>query len=79
MATRALLELGVFKFIVEKERTTSQELADVTKAEKILLGMARTPLTPKASLMSFENVCSVLLLRQDMWWSWTNRLMDRTH
>lgn len=65
MATRALLELGVFKYIVDKESTTSQELADVTKAEKILLGMARTPLTLKASLICFENVCSVLLLHQD--------------
>jgi hypothetical protein len=45
MATRVLLELGVFKCIVEKEKITSQELADVTKAEKILLGMARTSLT----------------------------------
>jgi hypothetical protein len=60
MATRALLELGVFKYIVEKESITSQELADVTKAEKVLLGMARTTLTLKASLMCFENVCSVL-------------------
>jgi hypothetical protein len=45
MATRALLELGVFRLIVEKQRITSQELADATKAEKILLGMARIPLT----------------------------------
>jgi hypothetical protein len=60
MATRALLELGVFRYIVEKESTTSQELADVTKAEKILLGMVRTPLTLKVLLICFENVCSVL-------------------
>ncbi|KAF2998612.1 hypothetical protein E8E13_007005 [Curvularia kusanoi] len=37
MATRTLLELGVFKHIVEKERITSQELATATKADKILL------------------------------------------
>jgi len=39
MATRKLLELGVFQYIVEEGRITSQKLAEVTKADKILLGM----------------------------------------
>ncbi|KAJ8117929.1 hypothetical protein OPT61_g973 [Boeremia exigua] len=37
MATRTLLELNVFKYIVEEERITSQKLAGVTKADRILL------------------------------------------
>jgi hypothetical protein len=38
MATRTLLELDVFKQIVNKERISSKELADATKADKILIG-----------------------------------------
>jgi hypothetical protein len=60
MATRVLLELGVFKYIAENESTTSQELADVTKAEKILLGMSKTQLTLKASLMFSERLLRVV-------------------
>ncbi|KAF2624505.1 hypothetical protein BU25DRAFT_476194 [Macroventuria anomochaeta] len=40
MATRTLLELGVFRHIVEKECITSQELANLTKADEVLLGTA---------------------------------------
>lgn len=36
MASRSLLELGVFRHIVEKGQITSQELAGVTKADKIV-------------------------------------------
>lgn len=37
MATRTLLELGVFKYIVDEGRITSHRLAALTKADKILL------------------------------------------
>ncbi|KAJ4335838.1 hypothetical protein N0V87_005820 [Didymella glomerata] len=37
MAARTLLELGVFKHIAEKGRITSQQLSEITKADKILL------------------------------------------
>ena len=47
MATRTLLELGVFRYIVEKEQITSQELADLTKADKILLGRTAKVLGPR--------------------------------
>lgn len=38
MATRTLLEIDVFKHIAEKGSISSQELANVTKADKLLLG-----------------------------------------
>jgi hypothetical protein len=38
MATRTLVELGVFQQIVEKGSMTSAELAETTKADKVLLG-----------------------------------------
>jgi hypothetical protein len=42
MAIRTLLELGVFKHIAENGQITSQRLAEITKADKILLGMKVT-------------------------------------
>ena len=40
MAVRTLVELRVFRQIVEKGKVTSDELAEITKADKILLGMS---------------------------------------
>ena len=38
MCMRVLVELGVFNHIVEKGKVTSAELAETTKADKVLLG-----------------------------------------
>ena len=43
MATRTLLEIDVFKHIAEKGSISSQELANVTKADKLLLGKVSMP------------------------------------
>lgn len=51
MATRTLLELRVFKHIVERERVTSQELTGLTKADKILLGRLSSLKIERAPLM----------------------------
>jgi len=66
MAVRTLLEIEVFKHIVEKESITSQELANLTKADKILLGEVVHAEIFKDSTNVAQSVCSVFLLLLDM-------------
>jgi hypothetical protein len=66
MAARTLLELGVFKHIAEKGRITSQQLSEITKADKILLGIVIHPSLHAKLLTLSENVYSASLLRRAM-------------
>ena len=65
MATRTLLEIEVFKHIVEKGSINSQELADVTKADKLLLGKVTNAGDFGASADVPQSVCSVFSLPLD--------------
>jgi hypothetical protein len=68
MAVRTLLEIEVFKHIVEKESITSHELANLTKADKILLGEVIHAGSFKDSTNFAQSVCSVFLVLLDMLW-----------
>lgn len=60
MATRALLDLRIFEYIVEEDRITSQKLSEVTKADKVLLGMSTTPTFGRALTLLAERLLRVL-------------------
>lgn len=66
MAARTLLELNVFRYIVEKEKITSQELANLTKADEILLGIHFNVGNSRDIADILQSVCSVSLPLQDM-------------
>ena len=68
MAVRTLLEIEVFKHIVEKETITSHELANLTKADKILLGEVIHARSFRDSTNVAQSVSSVFLLLLDMLW-----------
>jgi len=78
MATRTLLELGVFKYIAEKGKITSQQLAEITKADQILLGKVILPSLHTMLLTLSENACFAFLLHRAMLQNWMSRLTDPT-
>lgn len=74
MATRILLELGVFRHIAEKGMLTSQQLAEITKADQILLGTVALPFLHRKLLTLSENAYFASSPHRDMSRNWTSRL-----